>query len=376
MLALALIAAASTPQAGVVTIAAFERRGVHAVVARGVSDPRTGRAATIDDPARIASVSKLTVAMTVLALKLDLDRDVSDWLGWPLRHPDFPDAKITLRLLLSHQSSLTDAADYALPLGETVRERLTRPGAWDHAHKPGSYFRYSNLNFPVIASVVEAATGERFDRVMTRVLFRPAQIDAGFNWQGASAAAIGRAVVLRAPDGTVIRDDLQGQPPPCPVVPDAQGGCDLSNYRPGENGALFSPQGVLRISAHELAKLGQLIASPARLRKLGVDTRTLATPLWRFDGANGDTEKGFYCAYGLAVQFLNEVRRPDCRDDLFGDGRKRFGHAGEAYGLRSGLWIDPKTGKGRAFFATGLGETQAPGRTAFTAAEEEMARER
>lgn len=99
---------------------------------------------------------------------IDLDRDVSGYLGWRLRNPAFPDNPISLRLLLSHQASLLDGADeYVIPLGDTLRDRLAAPQLWDSAHAPGSgRFHYANMNFPVVASVIEAATGERFDRVM------------------------------------------------------------------------------------------------------------------------------------------------------------------------------------------------------------------
>jgi hypothetical protein len=99
----------------------------------------------------------------------------------------------------------------------------------------------------------------------------------------------------------------------------------------------------------------------------------LVTPVWTFDGANGETENGFYCTYGLAVQGL-PVRVPGCNDDLFLNGRAMIGHAGDAYGVRSGLWIDPATGTGIAFFATGNGDTPTRGRSAFTAIEEQFAR--
>ena len=57
--------------------------------------------------------------------------------------------------------------------------------------------------------------------------------------------------------------------------------------------------------------------------------------------------------------------------DPFGDGRVRIGHAGEAYGLRSGLWVDPATGKGLAYFVSAVPDNAAKGtRSAFTAAEE------
>ena len=55
-------------------------------------------------------------------------------------------------------------------------------------------------------------------------------------------------------------------------------------------------------------------------------------------------------------------RAPGCRDDLFGGGRAMIGHAGDAYGLRSGLWIDARTGTGIAFFATGNGDDPPRGR--------------
>jgi CubicO group peptidase (beta-lactamase class C family) len=83
------------------------------------------RNVTADDPVRIASISKLVTALGVMRLvdqgRLDLGRDVSDYLGYPVRHPAFPDRKITLRLLLSHQSGLIDADElYLIPLGVTV----------------------------------------------------------------------------------------------------------------------------------------------------------------------------------------------------------------------------------------------------------------
>ena len=64
-----------------------------------------------------------------------------------------------------------------------------------------------------------------------------------------------------------------------------------------------------------------------------------------------------------------------CRDDLFGDGVPRVGHAGEAYGLRSGLWIDRAAGTGVAYFVTGVPDDAPLGKnTSFTQPEVELAR--
>ena len=359
--------------------ATFDARGIVASGAAGLADRATGRPLTIDDPVRIASITKLHVALGVMRMvergSLDLDRDVSDWLGWTLRNPAFPDRPITLRLLLSHRSSLRDEINYVIPLGVTLRDALAAPAAYDNAHPPGAWFRYSNLNFPVIASVMEAASGERFDRLMDRLVLKPLQLDACFNWTTCGDSALRRAVVLYAPDGAVLRDDLKGSRPACPVVPAADGSCALDSYQLASNGALFSPQGGLRISIRDLTRTGRLLLSDGRLsdgtRFLSEASISELTRLaWRFDGGNGETEGNFYCGYALAVQMLG-LCPPG--DDPFGDGRPLIGHAGDAYGLRSGLWVDRQRGIGIAYFATGLGEDPPRGRSAYRAIEEWLA---
>jgi len=358
--------------------AVFDDHHILRAGAGGLADRATGRKATIDDPVRVASVTKLHVALGVMRLveqgRLDLDRDVSDYLGWRLRNPAFPDAPITLRLLLSHRSSLTDAADYVLPLGTTVEAHVRDPKAWDAVHAPGTYFRYTNLNFPIVATAMERVTGERFDRLMRRLVLAPLGISGCMNWSGCSTATLARAVVLYAPDGKAVKDDLRGAPPPCLVYAPADGSCDLEAYRLGTNGGLFSPQGGLRISMADLAKVGGLLLRRGRLadgrRFLAEASIAEMEHLhWRHDGANGETEEGFYCGYGLATQTTAQCST----DDLFGDRRPRTGHAGDAYGVRSGLWIDPATGRGIAFFATGLGDSPPKGRSSYRAVEEWLA---
>lgn len=372
-----LIAMASVSAAPVATVrVAFDARRIGAVAATGLADRNAARRLTADDPVRIASLSKLVVALGVMRLveagTLDLDRDVSTYLGWALRNPAFPDVPVTLRMLLSHTSSLRDEADYAIPLGDSVRARIGDVRAWDVEHRPGTWFHYTNLNFPVVASVMERATGERFDRLMARIVFVPLRRDACFNWTTCSDAKVARAVVLYATDGSVRRDDLAGKRPTCPVVADPP--CDLTTYIPGTNGALFSPQGGGRVSARDLARIGRMMLKRGGgfLKPASIDL--IAKPQWVFDGGNGDTEGGFYCSYGLAVQTLATPNVPGCHDDPFGDGVRRIGHAGEAYGVRSGLWIDPKRHTGVAFFATGVADDAVKGVSAFTAIEEQLAK--
>ena len=351
----------------------FDRGGIVSVRADGFADHESGRPVTADDPVRVASVSKLVVAIAVLRLverhRLDLDADVSAVLGWRLRNPALPDVPITLRLLLSHRSSLTDTIDYVLPLDADMRSVLSDPKAWDAAHAPGTWFRYTNFNFPVVAAVMERATGERFDRLMARLVLRPLRLDACYNWASCAPATRTRAVVLYR--GGVPTKDWPAQVAACPVTPAGDGSCDLARWRAGANGAIFSPQGGLRISARGLATVGRLLLGRGTVdgvRLLRPETfALLEKPLWTAAPGNGETENGFYCRYGLAVTYLATA---GCDDDPFGDGRQRLGHAGEAYGLKSGLWVDPVAGTGVAYFATDDPATQ----TGFSPTERRLAR--
>ena len=363
---------------------AFGLSGERGAWAEGLADPATGRAVTIDDPVRIASISKLVVAIGVMRLveqgKLDLDRDVASYLGWPIRNPAFPDRPITLRQLLSHTSSLRDGDDaYVVPLGMTLRQALADPSVWDSSHGPGEgYFAYSNFNFPVIASVMERATGQRFDLLMKQLVIGPMNLDACFNWPTCSDAAIARAVVLTQ-DGKPVRDDLGGKRPDCPVYVREGEPCDLDRWRLGENGALFSPQGGLRISARDLARVGRMLLGGGTINGVRIlsprSIETMLSPAWRFDGGNGSRsgESEGVCSYGLATRQLGA--RLGCADDPEGKGRAWVGHAGDAYGLRSGLWIDRQRGVGIAYFVTGLPDSPPPGKSSFTAAEEEAFRQ-
>lgn len=374
---LTLLLAAAQPVAAVRVT--FDRRGLTSVKASGVADLATGRPATADDPVRVASVSKLIVSIAVMRLveqgRLDLDADVSRQLGYALRNPAFPDVPITLRLLLSHRSSLTDGVDYVLPLDADMHGVLADPKVWDTFHAPGAYFRYTNLNFPVIAAVMERATGARFDRLMERLVLGPLKLDACYNWESCSPATAARGVVLyRA--AVAVRDDNHGAKPACTVTPASDGSCDLSAWRAGANGATFAPQGGLRISARGLATIGRLLLGGGKVDGVRLLTAhsvaLLETPLWTFDGSNGDTGDGFNCSYGLAVTFL-ATPQAGCRDDPFGDGRRRIGHAGDAYGVKSGLWIDRARGTGIAYFATDVSDVRAPD-SAYTPVEQALAR--
>lgn len=381
-LCLAVAACAAVPSASLRPVEvgiAFDRRGEIARFAEGFADPRTRRLVTPDDPVRVASISKMVATIGIMKLieqgKLDFSSDASRWLGWPLRNPYFPDRPITLGMLLSHTSSVREHDDdYAIPLGGSLRNLMADPRNWDPEHGPGdNYFRYTNLNFPIIGSIVEQVTGERFDIWMRRNVLEPMKLDACYNWATCSDETIARAVELDV-DGKPIKDDLHGQRPSCPVMVNDGAPCDLSLWRPGENGALFAPQGGLRISMRGLSRIGRMLLNGGVLDGVRIlspaSVEMMLTQVWRFDGKNGVTDGGFYCSYGRATQQI-PTPVPGCADDMGTHGALLVGHAGDAYGLKAGIWIDRARGVGIGYFVTGVPE-KAPhaSDSGFTAAEE------
>ena len=358
---------------------AFDTRDDVASFADGIADPRSGRRVTPDDPVRVASVSKMVTAIGVMKLvdesKLDLTSDVSRWLGWSLRNANFPDRPITLSMLLSHTASVREHDDdYVIPLGGSLEKVMADPRNWDPRHGPGDgYFAYVNLNYPIVGSIIEKVTGERFDIWMRREILQPMKLDACFNWPTCSDAAVERAVELDTPEGKPVKDDLHGARPACPVFVKEGAPCDLNLWHLGENGSLFAPQGGLRISARGLARIGRMLLNGgvldgARiLSPQAVDT--LLTQVWRFDGSNGAVEGGFYCSAGNGTHEIPN-RQPGCADDMGTLGALLVGHAGDAYGMKSGLWIDRRRGHGIAYFITGVADPapKAPD-SAYSAAE-------
>ena len=338
-------------------VVAFDRDSVRPLIVEGLANKQTGRAVEANDPVRIASISKLIMTLAMLRLmdegKIDPNRDVSDYLGWRLRSPYRPDEPITLYHLLMHRAGLSDRAGYIIPLGESLQAKLADPAAW---RDPGTgefpSFEYANLGSPLVATALEAASGERYDRLVERLVFAPLGVKACLNWLGCDAAMQARAVTLYRDTGEVAKDGPGELPPAC-TIPLVEGqACDLAAYKPGTNASIFSPQGGVRIGMIDLAKIGQaMLRIDGKPGFLSVKAQTMwfQTMLTALHYLPQD-DNGF-CGYGLGTYAL--ANEPPCSDDLFGDGGRRFGHGGEAYGLRSGLWMstddDPT---GIAYFTT------------------------
>ncbi|MCA3691866.1 serine hydrolase [Aquidulcibacter sp.] len=329
----------------------------------GVRDASSASPLLLSSKARVASISKVATALTVLKLveagQIDLDRDISDVLGFKLRHPKFPDSPITPRMILCHTAGIRDGESYRGVVGETLEGFFVPAGKnwnngkhWADLPQPFGYFTYSNLAMGLLAQACENAGGDRFDRLAQKLVFSPLGIECGFNWSGISDQAAAEAATLyrRKTEGDW-EVQVDGSPATLPrpnIATDP--GLSLSDYVLGRNGLLFSPQGGLRASVTDLARFGMALSGVEPL--LDPATRALVlTPQWTYRASppNGDTSGGAFQGFGLGVHRLI----PGDQCPVAGLRAEMVGHYGEAYGLLAGLWVDPLSTRGFAWFITG-----------------------
>lgn len=334
---------------------------------------------------RVASVSKMVTAIGVMRLveqhSLDLDEDVSHYLGYRVRNPHYPDSAITLRMLLSHTSSLRDDADYNFPPDMTLRRVLqgeagsdaspwAAPDASGRDFRPGSFFSYVNLNWGVIGSVMEAVSGQRFDLLMQQLVLDPLKISGSFHpanlapAQLAQLATLYRKQVQERWDSTgpwvAQVDDYHQQAPAARPY--------LLHYQPGSNATLFSPQGGLRISARGLSRIMLMLMEQGELDGIRLlqpaSVRTLIAPQWRYQAGvqtNGDHYRGLFQSWALGMQVFT-CTRDGARGDRMTpplpgqpQGLTGVGHLGFAYGLQSGFIFDPVQRNGIIYITGGTG---------------------
>ncbi len=348
-----------------------------ATFGRAFIDPagENDRDLTPDSLMRIASISKTLSAIVVMQLaeegKLELDRDVSDYLGWELRNPHYPDRAITLRYLLAHVSSIRDAGEsYIIRYPRALQEAFD-PSDPDFGERfqiaeegrdrgPGVFFEYCNLNYGVVGTVLEKVTGVRFDVLMHQRFFEPLRLPGGFNVAGLPESEQESLATLYRkrdreeiwhPEGPWVAqvDDLsEGIPTALPADAD---------YVPGKNGAQFSPQGGSRVSLRGLETLARLFSgdgSVGDIRLLSPESMTeLRRPVWRYDpeAQNIEDYDGTLNAWATGLRIITGETEGDRLSA--GDDRRWVGHFGEAYGLLAGVWADPETGDAVIFALTG-----------------------
>lgn len=271
-----------------------------------------------DDILRIASISKSFVATSILQLveqgKLSLDADVSDIMGFVVRNPKFPQTPITVRMLLSHTSSMSDANGY-FTLDNLNRDTSpTWERAWN-SYAPGSKYQYCNLGYNTLGAVVEKVSGERFDTYVSNHILKPLGVYAHHNVHELDPAKFVGIYTFNATNSSYKKSDAY------PSIEDA-----LADYRMGYSTPVFSPTGGLKISVGGLAKVMMMHMNMGTLEGVKILTPQSCEMMQsEIVPTNYEGEK-----YGMAMLRTNDLLK----------GHRLVGHDGLALGAHTAMFWD------------------------------------
>ena len=329
---------------------------------------------------RIASVSKSFTALGLIKLindgAIELDDDISEVLGYELRNPNFPDIPITCRMLLSHTSSLQDGSGYAPFLDTTYNQNTIpsiselllssgsfyTPNMW-RQETPGTYFTYSNINYGLIGTLIEALSGLRFDVFMREQILIPLEIDGSFNIQDLTDIN-NVSVLYRYDNGWVAQwDNYQGI---MPIAP------NLDDYILGTNGVYFGPQGGLRITAHQMNIISRVLASDGAFYNLNIteeNYQSMKAIAWDYNESNGDNYGGLFNRWALGLHHANlSINDAIC----LAIPESFIGHPGEAYGLVSDNYFIDGSDVSFSLLINGVRQGYQAGTSAFYTIEEDI----
>ena len=280
---------------------------------------------TAEHKMRCASLTKIATALSAGVLMeqgiITPQSDLSDCWGVTVRNPTYPDHSITVDMLLTHTSSLTDASGSLAALkGSAARQRLAGDGFQEV--EPGALgsWCYNNYGFAVLGMTLELAAGRMLDAVLGEAVLTPLGIDAAF--EAGSATHTGLLCPLYQ-DGAVTRS-----------VPEQESYVRID--QPGYRGNFYA--GGFTCSAGDMARLTALLAADGKYQQeqlLAPETVAyLEQPL-------GQTPDGFL-----------QCRPLRCRENMYGRARMYY-HTGSAYGFYGLMSYDPDTGDGMVVFTNG-----------------------
>ena len=293
---------------------------------------------TPDTCFRIASVSKLVMTFAALSMAedglLDLDLDISSYLGYPVRSPHAPDIPVTLRMLLTHTGGVTDDGSYGtrgMEPGCTLRELLSSAESWRKT-KPGESFYYSNLGAGAAGVVMEYAAGVPFDDILRSRVFDPLSIRASYDPR-----------CISPPDDLADGYSVRAFFPPRLRYDAARLAARPPEAFDPERDYLIAAGRMITDSAG-MAKLVRLLASKDGMGVLS--PASLSAMRACQDGMPGIAA----CGRGLNTAFL---------PDVF-EGFSPVGHQGVAYGMCAELFADPQRACGVGLMTSGVRLVRQP----------------
>lgn len=287
---------------------------------------------------RIASISKSFTTTALMTLveedKLCLDTDVSELVGFTVRNPQYPQEVITVKMLLSHTSSINDSQGYFV-LDVLNPDKNSDYEKCYNNYSPGSEYEYCNLGFNTIGAIIENISNERFDDFVKRTVLDPLQLNANFNVDSLDSDQFVNLYAYTVEEGDSIKKFVHR---PDAYLSRAE---DISNnYILGYSTPIFSPTGGMKISSTDLTKymlmhMNYGYSPILQIRVISEESaRKMQEPIAKMSEGN---------FYGLALRESKTLI----------PGETMIGHTGSAYGLYSAMFFEPTKGFGIVMITNG-----------------------
>lgn len=284
----------------------------------GYADKSTKTKVTENTKFRIASVTKVFTAMMSMRQVddglLDLDKDLSEIMGFNVRNPNYPKVAITQRMLLTHTAGMKD--------GDPVFEGYIRTQLADKAHynsKPGTKFLYSNFGLGIAGAVIEKCANQTLSEYARDKFFEPMGLDASFDAKYLSD----KSLVANCYNGSSLAKDNKY----------------LTRSQPwGDPGETFHlGAGGLLISAEDLASLFTILINDGQ-----------------YNGQQYLSEKSVneMLSKQLDTDDFTQCIAIRKKENLLGE-RTMYYHNGEAYGIHSLMAFDPEDKSGVIVITSG-----------------------
>lgn len=327
----------------------FNRDKILDTVSLGFQDLENQIPLDIHHIFRIASISKVIVALGIMKLveekRLELDEDISKYLGYQVRNPYFPQKKITIKQLMTQTSSISDGAldDKGYDgvngpkMNVNLKDLLTNPNYKYYTpktflnHEPGSYFEYSNFGCGILACIIESITKEYFTDYIRRILLLPLGMDASF-----------RVEDIINKNRIVSLYTYENQEPKLTRNLNKFLDAQFPRYELGNN--FRGPAGGLFISILDLTKIAMMLMNKGKYQNLTLFKES-TIDLMEKEAWRGDGHELTYRAKGLQLNLLDVDFWP------YKGSKGLKGHFGSAYGALTFMFYTKDFGM--IFFCSG-----------------------
>jgi CubicO group peptidase (beta-lactamase class C family) len=283
----------------------------------GMKDIESNTPLTDDCLFRIASISKSFSATSIMQLveagKLSLEDDISNLVGFKIRNPKFPETVITLRMAMSHRSSINDSQGY-FTLDAINPAKNADWAKCYNDYQPGTGYQYCNLNYNMVGTIIEKISGERFDQYVKHHVLDPLKLYGGYCVDSLDKSRF--ATIYEYNDSL-----KKFSASPAAYAPRSE---EINNYVMGYSTPIFSPTGGMKITATDLARYMTMHMKQGRYKGKKIISKESAKQM---QAKLSDKE-----GYGLAIMTSDKLIA----------GKTMKGHTGSAYGLYSAMFFNPE----------------------------------